>query len=100
MAYIPAGTTNISARFLNMDRAPYYNALDIVLNYLTLRGYDETEAIERGRWHILKIRNEGGERHSLVLANLAIAAIEEEVKLEEERKTVVVADFVRHQSSR
>jgi hypothetical protein len=82
-----------------MDRAPFYKTLEIVLNYLTLRGYDQTEADERARRHILKLCVEGGERRTLMLANVAIAAIEEEVKLEKESQTVVVADFYRHYGS-
>ena len=82
-----------------MDREPFYNALEIVLHYLTRRGYNQTEASEKGRRHILKLCVEGGEHRALMLANLAIAAIEEEVKLEEERQTVVT-EFVRHQSWR
>ena len=83
-----------------MDRAPIYNALEIVLSYLTLRGYEQSEASERARRHILKLCIEGRERRSLMLANLAIAGIEEEVKMEEERQTVVIGDFYRHQFSR
>jgi predicted RNase H-like nuclease (RuvC/YqgF family) len=79
-----------------MDRAPFYNALEIVLNYLTLRGYEQSEAGERARRHILKVCIDRGERRALMLANLAIAEIEEEVKIEEERTTVVIGDFYRH----
>ena len=82
-----------------MDRAPIYNALEIVLSYLTLRGYEQSEASERARRHILKLCIEGGERRPLMLANFAIAEIEEEVKMEEERQTVVIGDFYRHQFS-
>ena len=83
-----------------MDTAPYYNACEIVLSYLTLRGYEESEASERARRHVLKLCIERRDRRPLMLANLAIAEIEEEVKVEEERQTVVIADFYRHQFSR
>ena len=83
-----------------MDRAPIYNALEIVLSYLALRGYEQSEANERARRHIIKLCIEGVERRPLMLADLAIAEIEEEVKMEEESQTVVIEDFYRHQFSR
>lgn len=78
-----------------MDTAPFYNSLEIVMNYLRQRGYNDSEANENACRHIARLCVEG-ERRPLVLANLAIAAIEQEIKMEEERQTVVIADFVRH----
>jgi hypothetical protein len=50
-------------------------ALDIATRYLVLRGYDRSEAQERAARHIGKLFN-AGETRSLMLANLAIAAVE------------------------
>jgi hypothetical protein len=38
-----------------MDKAAFYNALEIVLSYLTLRGYEQSEASERARRHMFKL---------------------------------------------
>ena len=78
-----------------MDIAPFYNSLEIVMNYLRQRGYNDSEANENACRHIVRLCVEG-ERVPLVLANLAIAAIEQEIRMEEERQIVVIADFVRH----
>ena len=50
-------------------------ALDIATRYLVLRGYDRSVAQERAARHIGKLFN-AGETRSLMLANLAIAAVE------------------------
>ena len=68
-----------------------------MLSCLTLRGYEQSEASERARRHILSLCIDGRERRPLMLANLAIAGIT--VKREEERQTVVIGDFYRHRSA-
>lgn len=82
-----------------MDRAPFYRALDIAVNYLSRRGYQEFQAHEKVRRHICRLWLKG-ESRPLMLANLSIAAVEKEEKMEEESRTVVLADFSRHHGAK
>jgi hypothetical protein len=62
-------------------------ALDIATNYLVLRGYGLPEARQRAGAHIARLF-ERGEGRALMLANLAIAAVEREGAREEEFETI------------
>ena len=56
---------------------PFYAALEIAVNYLEQRGYDQWEIYPRASKQIVELFSEG-ERRPLVLANLAISAVEKE----------------------
>ena len=65
----------------NGEFAPFYDALDIAAGYLIRRGYSTLEAKQRAVEHIARLYR-GGEYRALVLANLAISAVEKQERTE------------------
>jgi hypothetical protein len=83
----------------NSELAPVYRALAIAMGYLTRRGYSTFEVKEHSIQHIARLYR-GGERRALVLANLAISAIERQERVERESQSRMQNSVIRERQLR
>jgi len=77
--------------------SPIYQALEIAAGYFAAAGYNGVQANQKSIKHIVQLFNRG-ERRPLMLANLAIHAVERELRAEHDPKQTSLDAWFREHS--